>query len=170
MDTIEDEYGRRMRHGKPPLHISIAGPLCPHSLNWLLDRGADPNVQDGRGMTALHEAVFFDSPNHSAMRALLDRGAVMDARGNGGETPLHLAAFLSRAATAEVLLAAGADPNARSDLGKTPLPQCSESSTHRKPGGGRNPHHSRAHRRRSKRECAQHFRRHAAPLRSPDRK
>jgi len=108
------------RDGEPPLHIALSDHL-PTLFYWLLDRGADPNVRDGRGMTALHEAVFFDSPNHSAMRALLDRGAVIDARGNGGETPLHLAAFLSHAATAEVLLAAGADPNARSDLGKTPL-------------------------------------------------
>jgi ankyrin repeat protein len=106
--------------GEPPLHIALTNHL-PGLFDWLLDRGADPNVRDKRGETALHKAVIFDSPDHAAMRALLKRGADVNAKGDDGGTPLHLAAYLSRATSVEALLAAGADPNARDRLGETPL-------------------------------------------------
>ena len=105
--------------GAPPLHMALEHHI-PALFDWLLDHGADPNVQDQRGQTALHKAVF-DSPDHKPMRALLKRGANVNAKDGYGYTPLHSAALSSRPSAVEVLLAAGADPNARDQWDKTPL-------------------------------------------------
>ncbi|MCP5056889.1 MAG: hypothetical protein GY937_09215, partial [bacterium] len=106
--------------GDPPLHIALTHRL-PNLFDWLLDRGAAPDVRNESGETTAHVAVIFDSANHRALRKLLELGADVQAKRNDGGTPLHSAAFFSKTSCAELLLAAGADPNARDQLGKTPL-------------------------------------------------
>jgi ankyrin repeat protein len=76
------------------------------------------------GFTALHYAAFFGSPG--AVRALVAAGADLEARSTNQEfapeaTPLHSAAAAGRMDNAEVLLEAGANPNARQHGGFTPL-------------------------------------------------
>jgi uncharacterized protein len=76
------------------------------------------------GFTALHYAAFFGSPE--AVRALVAAGADLEARSTNQEfapeaTPLHSAVAAGRMDNAEVLLEAGADPNARQHGGFTPL-------------------------------------------------
>jgi uncharacterized protein len=76
------------------------------------------------GFTALHYASFFGSPE--AIRLLLAAGADLEAPARNGEfapeaRPLHSAVAAGRADTAEALLEAGADPNARQHGGFTPL-------------------------------------------------
>jgi ankyrin repeat protein len=107
-------------NGEPPVHVALSNQL-PGLFRWLLDRGADPNVRDEEGATALHKAVLFDSRDHRSLRALLRHGGKINAAGKDGGTPLHVAAFFSRATTVETLLTAGGDPNARDKLGGTPL-------------------------------------------------
>jgi ankyrin repeat protein len=76
------------------------------------------------GFTPLHYAAFFGSPE--AVRILAAAGGRLEARSTNQEfapeaTPLHSAVAAGRMDNAEVLLEAGADPNARQHGGFTPL-------------------------------------------------
>jgi ankyrin repeat protein len=77
--------------------------------------------RSGDGFTALHLAAFFG--RDEVARLLVSRGADVDARGRGWMTgtPLHSAAAGRHAGVLDVLLEAGADPNARQSGGWTPL-------------------------------------------------
>jgi ankyrin repeat protein len=72
--------------------------------------------------------------NVEVVRGLLEHNVRPDTRGPSGETALHLAALWGQVSVMELLLAAGADPNARTGLAPEPLsktirvnPQMSES-------------------------------------------
>ena len=73
------------------------------------------------GFTALHLASFFGRPG--AVRLLLERGADANAlAGNGsGLRPLHSAVAARSEELVDLLLAAGADPDARQAGGFTAL-------------------------------------------------
>ncbi len=79
-----------------------------------LDQGGNINLQDEPGMTPLHHAVNADHRgSHLEMiQLLIDRGANVKAIYDTHHTPLHLA---SHAETAELLLKAGANVNARTE-------------------------------------------------------
>jgi ankyrin repeat protein len=53
------------------------------------------------------------------VRILLDAGANPDVRQSAGWTPLHAAAMNGDLASVELLLAAGADPTATNDEGRS---------------------------------------------------
>lgn len=59
---------------------------CPSVLCTLIDRGADLNLQDDGGFTALHAAV--NSGNYEITKILLDHGARTDIRDSYGNPPL----------------------------------------------------------------------------------
>lgn len=56
----------------------------------------------------------------SAIRRAVSQGMDPDTRNNSGETPLHVACYLGQVDSVRVLLAAGADPYEKDDLGRTP--------------------------------------------------
>ena len=104
---------------------------------FLLERGADPNMPDSIGRTALHAAV--ETGKADLVKALLKHGADPNARFNQapfvfkgdfisygryvGATPLWLAAA-ARVPDPEILqaiAAAGGDPGMPADDGTTPL-------------------------------------------------
>lgn len=87
------------------------------NLDWtqrLLDRGAQVNRT---GWTPLHYAA--SGPEPKLLTLLLDRGALIDAASPNRTTPLMMAARYGAPGGAEVLLARGANPRARNDLGLT---------------------------------------------------
>jgi len=66
---------------------------------------------NGRHRTALHIAASTEKPDQ--MRDLLQRGASVDIRDLDGFTPLHEAAMRGHLVCIDLLLQAGADPNAQ---------------------------------------------------------
>ncbi|MDZ7778910.1 MAG: ankyrin repeat domain-containing protein [Gemmatimonadota bacterium] len=82
----------------------------------LIQEGADPDVAQGDGMTALHWAA---EQGHAEMaRTLVDAGASLSLTTRLGDyTPLHMAARGGHAEVLEILLEAGSDPNARTSTG-----------------------------------------------------
>ena len=87
----------------------------------LIARGADVNVPQGDGMTALHWAA--ERADDALVRVLLDAGAEVAAVTRiGNYTPLHLAARAGGADAVEALLEAGSNPRAPTSTGSvTPM-------------------------------------------------
>jgi len=64
----------------------------PHTVQFLLERGADPNASDERGETALMRAVESQSADCAlGVQALLDHGAEVNAKARDGGTALQRA-------------------------------------------------------------------------------
>lgn len=109
--------------GWTPLRTAVGLGDTP-VVDLLLARGADARAEAADGTTALHEAAFSGCPDEA--RPLLKAGAVVDARDRDELTPLHYVAGYPDAAdehraVAELLVLSGADVNARTQSGKTPL-------------------------------------------------
>jgi ankyrin repeat protein len=80
-------------------------------LNYLLQKGANPNLSDKKGMTPLMLATqigFIDG-----IDSLVKRKAVVDQPNRAGETALILAVQLRNSEAVRVLLRAGANPDKR---------------------------------------------------------
>jgi ankyrin repeat protein len=83
----------------------------------LLELGADPNYQDHAGFPALIAALSTNrADRYQIIELLLAAGADIQQRGINDWTPLHYAAAASDLAGIELLLAHGADPNARTGI------------------------------------------------------
>jgi ankyrin repeat protein len=94
--------------GEAALHIVTKGRDIVW-LNFLLAKGANPNVRDGQGNTPLQLASSIGWGEGISL--LLDRGATVDQANNGGETPLIRAVQNRDMITVRRLLAAGANPS-----------------------------------------------------------
>lgn len=85
----------------------------------LLEKGADVNsphvVNQGHRYFPIHAAQSIDD-----VQALLTHGAEVDKQDHSGNTKLHRAAASGNHELAELLIAAGANPDARNNEGETP--------------------------------------------------
>ncbi len=109
------------RPGWPPLVVASRGDKGEHpeKIQALLELGADVNVRDYKGKTALHRAAT--AGFLASMETLLASGAAIDAADEKGETPLLDAVRAGRVEAVALLLERGADPLAENSKGITPV-------------------------------------------------
>ena len=88
-------------------------------VNLFLDRGADPNKADDRGMTSLHEAI--EGGHTDGVQVLLNRWADPNNPNKHGDTPLHLAVRYIHKDVVIMLLKRGAHHYMINNNGETPL-------------------------------------------------
>ena len=118
----------RKRNGAMPLHAAVEngrGPL----ITLLLQRGANPDIADGDGDTALHLAArrTDTAENAELISFLLDKGANPNPRNRDGWRPLDLAynggdarTWQARGGIMAALIAGGADWSAACRGGAIP--------------------------------------------------
>jgi uncharacterized protein len=123
--------------GLNTLPLMIASWYCDQGLvSLLLDRGADVNAVDSKGNSALiHSAQNCED---GAVPALLLRyGAKINLAAQDGDTALRVAAFYGNEHVVYMLVAAGADPTAKTKGGETPLTIARDREVGRKPSHDR---------------------------------
>ena len=83
-DDVDERWGLNLQSA---LHVAcISGDII--SVEELIDAGADLDLKDANGYTALHHCQ-----NASCAERLLENGASIDAVTNNGHTALHIAAL-----------------------------------------------------------------------------
>lgn len=113
--------------GWPPLVYACRGDNREHpdKVQELLDLGADVDVRNYKGKTALHYAA--KAGFSKVINLLIEKGATVDATDNNGETPLFdairstIKSGEKQRAALEALLTKGANPNLKNRKGLTPL-------------------------------------------------
>lgn len=108
--------GGSLHHAAAPLGGTLLHEAASYqsaaALNWLLDRGADVNMQNQEGQTALHLVVdhalgmaeeFGWDVDWEAVQVLLARGASVFVRDNQGRLPADVARGYGREALREYL-------------------------------------------------------------------
>ena len=100
------------RNGWPPLVVASRGDKGEHpeKIQALLELGADVNVRDYKGKTALHRAAT--AGFLASMEVLLANGADINAADLQGDTPLFDAIRAGRVEAVALLLERGADAGA----------------------------------------------------------
>ncbi|HEY6805687.1 MAG TPA: ankyrin repeat domain-containing protein [Pyrinomonadaceae bacterium] len=113
----------RSRAGATPLMLSVEYSYGRQDVtNFLLDQGADLNLVDLTGNSALMKAAHTN--NAEAATALTNRKAASDLRNKEGQTALHIAAAGLHTKIVAAILAhksEGLDVNAPDGSGRTPL-------------------------------------------------
>lgn len=103
-----------------PLILAISWMSDPETVKILLKAGANPNLDTVDGFYPVHEASVIQ--NTDILETLLAADAEVDVRTKDDNmTPLHLATYSQNLNTVNLLLANGADPNAKAVKSLTPL-------------------------------------------------
>jgi len=113
MQLISDSNGsilntRDRDSGDGALHIVVRQGDSTW-LRYLIQKGANPNIQDGRGNTPMMVAV--ETSYTEGVQILLRYGANVDLANSSGETPLIRAVQLRKVDMVRTLLDGGADPD-----------------------------------------------------------
>jgi ankyrin repeat protein len=90
-----------------------------HVLLKMLDMGADPNIKDSNGWTALHYSCEYG--DMLSAKILVENKSIVDFFSNNHRTPLHLSSSNNFPEIVKFLLDNGANPNFKDNNGCTPL-------------------------------------------------
>uniref|UniRef100_A0ABD2WWG8 Uncharacterized protein n=1 Tax=Trichogramma kaykai TaxID=54128 RepID=A0ABD2WWG8_9HYME len=109
---------------KTPLIVAVTNG-CVKAAEFLLKRGADPNLADEKQLTPLH-IICYRSNGRLATTFFrindeFNQTVQIDARDNEGRTALHAAIFNGNINLVHILLSRGASPNSADKNGFTPL-------------------------------------------------
>ena len=107
---------RDLSNGQGALHV-VAQRRDAVWLRFLLGRGANPNLADRNGATALQLAANLGWTD--GVDILIARGASVDLSNSAGETPLITAVHRRDAGLVRSLLKAGADPDRNDNSGRS---------------------------------------------------
>lgn len=107
--------------GKSGRTVMQMSACTPALARWLVARGVDVNAADTWGYTALHESARARFRHGLPPAVLLELGADARRPNKYGQTPLHSAADGKHLAAIQILLAHGADVDARDERGLPPL-------------------------------------------------
>eukprot|EP00802_Teleaulax_amphioxeia_P018863 Tamp_19073.p1 GENE.Tamp_19073~~Tamp_19073.p1 ORF type:complete len:365 (+),score=95.67 Tamp_19073:40-1095(+) len=104
--------------GETYLHFA-AFKAQPQLVKWLIEKGADCNMQDEKGKTALSRCA---SGDHQCVRFLLQAGADVDLADKDGISPLHYASLSSSYENVNLMLQHEAHVNTFDKInGSSPL-------------------------------------------------
>ncbi len=106
--------------GYTPLAYSVSNEIS----EYLLSKGANPNIPMNKGAVPLHNAAHFKQIPRIKM--LLSYGADINFRDDEGRIPLHYSVLRKVWETARFLLKNGSNPNIKDKKGKTPLDYADE--------------------------------------------
>lgn len=107
---------RDIASGEGALHIVVQR-RDPVWLRFLLGKGANPNLADRNGVTALQLASNLGWSE--GVEILVGKGASIDVANSAGETPLISAIHRRDVALVRALLKAGANPDRSDNSGRT---------------------------------------------------
>lgn len=107
---------RDVTTGDSALHL-VAARRDLTWLNFLLYKGANPNIRNDRGITPLSVATGLGWIE--GVELLLDRGARVNDPDDNGETPLISAVHMRNVELVRVLVKAGADANRADSSGRS---------------------------------------------------
>jgi len=93
----------------------------PEWIKFVLDRGADANIADAEGRSALMNVANSDRMPVESVRMMIEHGANVNAKNNAGQTVLDMAKLHGDSAITEMLINAGAKAAAPVPKTVTPL-------------------------------------------------
>ena len=120
-----EDVNIRNSHGQWLLHSAISSG-DPEICKAILDKGANVNAQNARGLTALHWiSLNNDTEDASKVQIVVDlieKGADVNLRDYSSQTPLHWATTHNQTEIVKALIDKGADIHARESFeGNTAL-------------------------------------------------
>lgn len=107
---------RDITSGDTGLHIAVARSDTLW-VRFLLQRGADPNIRNKKGMTPLQLATAMGFTD--GVEELIKKGASVNVSDQTGETPLIAAVHSRNVQLVRLLLSKGADPDRNDNSGRS---------------------------------------------------
>eukprot|EP00918_Siedleckia_nematoides_P081707 GHVU01179146.1.p1 GENE.GHVU01179146.1~~GHVU01179146.1.p1 ORF type:complete len:420 (+),score=28.48 GHVU01179146.1:113-1372(+) len=123
-DILEGKHGRV---GRDEINDAVYQACIygnKHILQRLIDHGADPNMKDVDGDSALMQATA--NGHIGCVKLLLDKGSNVNQASIRGRCALHLAVWHNHLLIVSMLLAKGCDTSLRECYGDTPLIMCAQ--------------------------------------------